>query len=157
MDIQSSGNCVQPRDVAQYIVDWFAQKHQHVTTIKLQKLVYYAQAWSLVWDDSPLFDEDFQAWVNGPVVRSLFDDTKGYYYCPTTIVGANSSKLNANQRDTLNKVLEYYGDLTSSELVQLSHSEAPWKYARGDLAPLAPSSSIISKVSIANYYSGLID
>ena len=41
--------------------------------MKLQKLVYYCQAWSLAWDDVPLFDEDFPAWANGPVCPELFD------------------------------------------------------------------------------------
>lgn len=40
-------------DVAAYIL----QKHGRMTTMKLQKLVYYSQAWSLVWDEKPLFQE----------------------------------------------------------------------------------------------------
>ncbi len=149
--------CVQPKDVAQYIIDKFNSRHQAVTTIKLQKLVYYSQAWSLVWDDCPLFNEDFQAWINGPVVRSLFDDTKGYYYCPDHIKDANPDKLSANQKDTIDKVLSFYGDLTSSELVQLSHNEEPWQKARKDFPPEVPSTASIPKDIIANYYSGLID
>jgi uncharacterized phage-associated protein len=47
-----------------------------VTTWKLQKLVYYSQAWSLVWDDEPLFPEEIQAWANGPVCPAL--------YCPSS-------------------------------------------------------------------------
>jgi uncharacterized phage-associated protein len=41
--------------------------------MKLQKLVYYAQAWALVWDDEPIFDEEIEAWANGPVVRGLYE------------------------------------------------------------------------------------
>lgn len=55
-------------DVAEYIL----QKLGEVTTMKLQKLVYYCQAWSLVWDEQPLFEDDFQAWANGPVCPALF-------------------------------------------------------------------------------------
>jgi len=40
--------------------------------MKLQKLCYYAQAWHMVWEDETLFDEDFQAWANEPVCRSLY-------------------------------------------------------------------------------------
>lgn len=35
-------------------------------TFKLQKLVYYAQAWHLVWDNEPLFEEPIEA---GPEAR----------------------------------------------------------------------------------------
>ena len=56
-------------DVAKYIL----KKTGQLPTIKLRKPVYYCQAWSLAWDDVPLFDEDFQAWANGPVCPDLFN------------------------------------------------------------------------------------
>lgn len=60
-------------DVAKYILEVKGT----MSTMKLQKLCYYAQAWSLVWDDKPLFDEEFEAWANGPVCRELFFKTQG--------------------------------------------------------------------------------
>lgn len=56
-------------DVAEFIL----RKFGSMTAMKLQKLVYYCQAWSLVWDEKPLFPERIEAWANGPVVRELFD------------------------------------------------------------------------------------
>ena len=49
-------------DIAAYILC----KQGAMTAMKLQKLVYYSQAWSLVWDDKPLFRERIEAWANGP-------------------------------------------------------------------------------------------
>ena len=43
-------------DVAAYILD----KRGKMSTWKLQKLCYYAQAWSLVWDEEPLFEENIE-------------------------------------------------------------------------------------------------
>ena len=54
-------------DVAAYILE----RQGPMTTWKLQKLVYYSQAWSLVWDDDVLFPEEIEACANGPVVREL--------------------------------------------------------------------------------------
>ena len=62
-------------DTAKYILE----QSGPMSTMKLQKLCYYSQAWSLVWDDSPLFEEDFQAWANGPVCPELFFKTQGKY------------------------------------------------------------------------------
>lgn len=59
-------------DVAKYILEVKGT----MSTMKLQKLCYYAQAWSLVWDDKPLFGEEFEAWANGPVCRELFLKTQ---------------------------------------------------------------------------------
>ena len=55
-------------DTAKYILE----KSGKMSTMKLQKLCYYSQAWALVWDDAPLFDEDFQAWAMDRYVRNYF-------------------------------------------------------------------------------------
>ena len=55
-------------DVAAYIL----MKRGRLSAWKLQKLCYYAQAWSLVWDDECLFTERIEAWANGPVVPFLY-------------------------------------------------------------------------------------
>lgn len=62
-------------DVAKYIL----HKKGPMTTMKLQKLVYYCQAWSLVWDGKPIFEEKIQAWASGPVVRELYNEHRGVF------------------------------------------------------------------------------
>jgi uncharacterized phage-associated protein len=62
-------------DVAGYIL----QQKGQVTTWKLQKLVYYSQAWSLVWDERPLFQERIEAWANGPVCPDLYQVHRGAF------------------------------------------------------------------------------
>lgn len=76
-----------------------------------QKLCYYAQAWSLVWDDSPLFNEDFQAWANGPVCPELFFKTQGNYSVSAKDENSGTDDFSAEQKETIEKVLEYYGGL----------------------------------------------
>ncbi len=51
-------------DVARFILETKGE----ITAMKLQKLMYYAQAWNLVWEEKELFDDDFEAWANGPVL-----------------------------------------------------------------------------------------
>ena len=40
---------------------------ESMTHLKLQKLCYYAQAWYLTIYGQRLFNEEFQAWLHGPV------------------------------------------------------------------------------------------
>ena len=61
------------QDVAAYILE----KQGGMTAMKLEKLVYYSQSWSLVWDEKPLFGEDIQAWANGPVMYALTEGQPG--------------------------------------------------------------------------------
>ena len=62
-------------DVAEYVLSEVG----YVSTMKLQKLVFYSQAYSLVTFDEPLFSDDFEAWVNGPVCPPLFRAHKGLF------------------------------------------------------------------------------
>ena len=139
-------------DAAAYILE----KKGEMTTLKLQKLVYYAQAWSLVWDERPLFDEKIEAWSNGPVVRDLFEYHRGKYYV-SGIEAGDSGKLDADQKATVDMALKHYGDKPAYWLVRLSHSEPPWIEARGDLSPTESSDAEITLDSMAQYYSSLLE
>lgn len=111
-------------DVAQYILGRLGR----LTTWKLQKLCYYSQAWSLVWDGEPLFRERVEAWANGPVIPALYEKHRGNFYVSN--IGGNPKKLNETQKETVDAVLKAYGGKTSSWLSAGTHREAPWKDAR---------------------------
>lgn len=138
-------------DAAKYILE----KRGSMSTMKLQKLCYYSQAWSLVWDDSPLFDEDFQAWANGPVCPELFHKTKGKFKVSENDECGGEGNLTENQKDTINHVLDYYGDKDAQWLSQLTHLEDPWIRAREGVAAGVGCDNIITKESMALYYGGL--
>ena len=141
---------IQAFDVAAYILE----KIGSMTTMKLQKLVYYSQAWSLVWDEKPLFEEAIEAWANGPVVRELFDYHRGMYEISAMPIG-NSRLLDQEQRDTVDAVLEYYGDKSAQWLIELTHMEDPWVQARKGLPPLERGNRVIPLDTMADYYSSL--
>lgn len=144
---------VLPIDVAQYIIDIFKAEDVCLTTLKLQKLVYYSQAIHMTWTDDPIFDEDFHAWICGPMLLSLYNALKNYYYCPGEIPDANVSALNTMQRGAINFVIDVFGDKTSFDLTTFTNTELPWKEARGDLNYDEPSENIITKESMLRYYS----
>ncbi|MBQ4469893.1 MAG: DUF4065 domain-containing protein [Synergistaceae bacterium] len=138
-------------DTAKYILE----RHGRMSTMKLQKLCYYAQAWSLVWDDMELFPEDFEAWANGPVCKKLFVITKGIFSVTADDEPGDSNNLTDNQKDTINRVLAHYAVHDAQWLSQLTHMEAPYQQARVDVPAGISSSNIISKESMAIYYGGL--
>lgn len=138
-------------DTAKYILE----RHGRMSTMKLQKLCYYAQAWSLVWDDMELFPEDFEAWANGPVCKKLFDITKGIFSVTADDEPGDSNNLSDNQKDTIDRVLAHYAVHDAQWLSQLTHMEAPYQQARVDVPAGISSSNIISKESMAIYYGGL--
>jgi len=139
-------------DVAACILDRMGP----MTHMKLQKLVYYAQAWSLVWDERPLFKERIEAWVNGPVVRELYDYLQRLFVVARRGLRRGSPKrLNTDQSDTVDAVLEFYGPKSSQWLSDLTHMEAPWRDARKGLALGERAAEEITHASLAEYYGSL--
>lgn len=140
-------------DVAEHILS----KQGPLSTWKLQKLCYYAQAWSLVWDDEPLFDDQTEAWANGPVIPALYARHRGRFR--VTTMGGDSDALTDNQVETVNAVLDSYGAKAGVWLSELTHSELPWREARrrAGLSPGERGSAVIRLKDMAEYYGGLYD
>jgi len=147
-----SSNKINAFDVSAYILKKLGQ----VSSMKLHKLLYYCQAWSLVWDDEPLFENEIEAWSNGPVVRDIFNYHRGHFMVDnSTFYIGNGNLLSDKQKETVDSVLKYYGDKTSQWLIELTHLEDPWKDARIGLSPNDKGNIIISLNSMVNYYSSL--
>ncbi len=145
------------KDVSDYIL-WFAGNvGALLTNLKLQKLVFYAQAWSLALEKGQLFEEDFQAWALGPVVRPLYDQYQGYgrnaLPFPTEKPALNDTAL----EEHLDEVLEVFLPLHAYVLQRMTHNEDPWKKARGTLPPNQTSTAVITKESMREFYSKLAD
>jgi uncharacterized phage-associated protein len=139
-------------DVAKYITE----RAGEMSAMKLQKLMYYSQAWSLVWDEQPLFPNDFEAWANGPVLPDLYAWHRGRFKVDATLFPeADSRRLNEDERDTVDKVLGFYGEKTAQWLSNLTHQEIPWLAARGDTPVGHPSNAVITQAAMHEYYSSL--
>ena len=92
-------------DVAYYILS----KLGTISTMALQKLLYYCLAWSLAWYNKPLFNELFEAWSGGPVNYSLFKLRQGYNTISAENI-KNYSDLSETDKIIVDCILEVYGD-----------------------------------------------
>ena len=122
---------------------------------QLQKLAFYSNALSLVEGDVPLFDNTFQAWVNGPVCPALFHAHRGRF-----IIGpgqlatqADAAKLTARERSLLSRTIDALGGYDGRQLSKLSHSESPWKEARRGCEEDTRCNTVIPNDAIKRYYS----
>lgn len=138
-------------DVAEFILESVGP----ISAMKLQKLVYYSQAWSLAWDEVPLFEEEIEAWANGPVVRDLFEIHRGKFRVFPGDFHGNSANLAFEEKETIAQVIEFYGNKSPQWLSDLTHSEAPWIDARAGVPDGVRSGNVISKESMLEYYSSL--
>lgn len=139
-------------DVARYITETQGE----MSAMKLQKLMYYSQAWNMVWEEDALFDDDFQAWANGPVLPALYNKHRGLFKVDNSLFReGNTENLTDSQKENIQKVLGFYGDKTAQWLSNLTHQEDPWLSARGDTPVGAPSTAVIPLSAIHEYYSSI--
>jgi len=143
--------------VADYLL-YFAQEHGDVITpLKLQKMVYYADAWYMALNDgAELVPERFEAWVHGPVARDLYVRFADYKWQPIT-AEIVLPDLPANIVEHLNEIYHVFGGYTAYELEQLTHQEQPWISARGDLAVSAVCTHVLDKKETAEFYRSMME
>lgn len=138
-------------EIAKYIIASFQKKNKEISNLKLQKLLYYAQAWHLVLYEGPLFNDEIEAWVHGPVVPSVFREYKLFGW--KSIAAKIQVETPDSLRFHLSEVNRVYGKFDAVTLERMTHREDPWKRARGTLAPDEPSHAVISLSSMKNYFS----
>ena len=145
-------------DIARWIVAGVDRDAgDSITPLKLQKLLYYAQAWALVFLGRPLFADDFEAWAHGPVVEAVYQEYRRYGWDSIPFPDSGAPVLDAETAEHIETILGVYGDSSAKHLEQLTHLEAPWRNARGSLAPAARSNSMISKNLMKEYYTSLYE
>ena len=145
-------------DVGQYFVHLSNQENKPITNKKLQKLVYYAQAWHLVLTDKKLFNEPIEAWVHGPAIRSLYLNYKAFGFSPIKekIEDGALNNISEKTKKFLDEVWKLYGGFDARYLEMLTHSEKPWQDARNTLQSHENSENKISDKSMKVFYSEIL-
>jgi len=123
----------------------------HPEPLKLQKLLYLAQGYSYAFHDRPLFKEELEGWVHGPVVRNIYDLFKSYQYNFIDI-NFEIEDIDEEAKEVLQYVIDNFAKYDAKYLEQLSHEQEPWILSRQGLDPDERSDKTISKESIANYF-----
>lgn len=139
------------------VIYCLSENLMEVTPLVLQKLLYFVQGISYANYGRPIFPEDCQAWVYGPVYPEIYRLFKSFQCNPiedprfAAFEGLNS-KLTEPERHIVELVADTFGEYAANSLVKITHHEAPWKNAREGYDDGIPSNELISKESIRDYY-----
>lgn len=151
------------QDVTDYLIGAFADEPGNLTVLKLQKLLYYVQAWHLATKGAPLFEGKFQAWVHGPVNRQVYDrfkDTHGLY-SPVTAASIRGeferNAISGEPRAHIDEIVEAYGRFTGTQLEDMTHDERPWIEARGGRKDYERCETEIDERTMSVYYQSLLE
>ena len=157
-------------DFAKYVGLSLLSKGYSVSPLKLQKMLYYAQAWHMVFfgRENTLFADVPQAWVNGPVYPVIFNAYKDKVVgmcdhlsvkdfgeedaCYGLEIVARRLNLSAEQTELTESVINFYGSKTQNQLVLFTHAEKPWTEKREGLQPYEKSTEALSLDTMYQYY-----
>lgn len=143
------------RSIAEWFLAWGEQNNAFITNLKMQKLLYYAQGHYLGKHRAPLFDDPIEAWVHGPVVRSIYHAYKQYGDSPIDVEAEVSDEFSWDDfrdvEDDLIAVWNTYGAIEAWALRNRTHREAPWQntFNHGDLGPKIPQSEMREFFAVA--------
>ncbi|MBW8684552.1 Panacea domain-containing protein [Chitinophaga rhizophila] len=154
----SSGTIYNANEVA----DWFITRlntdaGDTMSPLKLQKLIYYAQAWHLTIFKQPLFQEKIEAWVHGPAVATVYQRFKSTSKDAAIDwkVPVSNVEFPIETQHLLEEVYSIYGEHSAGFLEELTHSEPPWIKARKGLDVYEKSNREITHESMISYYSSI--
>lgn len=156
---------ISTKSFAEYLILLFSDAGESITNKKLQKILYYIQAWHLVYFESQLFDETPEAWVHGPVYPTVYTIYKKHKALPI-VIDEETSKEKANvlldsfclseaQKQFLQSAIIFYSKRSALELEISTHRELPWRDAREGLEDYDLSKKPISIDTMKSYYLGV--
>lgn len=144
-------------NVAKYLIYLASQafvgdnkEREGITNLKLQKMLYFAQAYYLSKIGKPFFSDDIEAWAYGPAVSDVYRKYKSRGSNPI-ICEEDKSSLSDEDKKILKKIWGTFGGYSASKLVDITHAHTPWKEANKS------TSKIISHKAIKEYYAPLLN
>lgn len=151
-----------PLNITKYILYRCSFDGDAVTNLRMQKLLYFVYVWHLVKLGSPCFKEKFQAWPNGPVLPSIYNELKKF---GTQEIDSDFSGIETEQdlkklekaigtktKELVDEVYEEYAMFTPFGLVVLSHEEVAWKNARKGLGVTESSKNELQDKNILSQH-----
>ena len=142
--------------LADFLLTEMRERGEALTPLKLQKMMYYADAWHLALFDREITSEKFKAWVHGPVLTSQYHRFREFRWMPITTEVPRPHTLPELEGHLL-EIVDIFGSEPAVALERMTHQEDPWIEARGNLPPDEPCDAYISKETTKSYYRRLAE
>ena len=144
----------------QVLAQYFIQIMPEVTPLALQKLLYFTQGLYFVQMKQPLFADDCEAWVHGPVYPEVYRQYRHYVYNPidgndSVVLMTDGGQLSIKEKAVAQLVADSFGKYSGKVLENITHREEPWIKARAGVGTIEYSQNVISKARIEKYFCGL--
>lgn len=142
-------------DVAEFVIEHSTKEDKELSTMRLHKLLYYCQAWHIVFEGEEMFSDPFHAWASGPIVPTIMDRHKGVFSVFSGFFEGCAQRVSYKSQTTIKAVLQAYGSLSGIQLCTVSVGESPWQKARSKSGaiPGYATDTVISIEDMEKFYS----
>ena len=139
------------------VISYVFERLEEVTPLMLQKLLYFIQGVSYALNAKPMFTENCQAWVHGPVYPEVYDIFRDFKYNPIedarfVIFECAEDVITEEECRTIDLVVNTFCEYGGKVLERITHEEMPWKLARKGYTDNIPSNETITMENIEEYY-----
>ena len=139
------------------VIAYIFEKLEEVTPLMLQKLLYFIQGIYSALYGSPIFEEDCRAWIHGPVYPEVYKLFRDFKYNPIddarfALLKGREDILAEDEKHAIDLVVNTFGIYSGKVLKKITHNEDPWKDARKGYGDNIPSSELLPKKRIMEYY-----
>lgn len=139
------------------VIAYIFEKLEEVTPLMLQKLLYFIQGIYSALYGSPIFEEDCRAWIHGPVYPEVYKLFRDFKYNPIddarfALLKGREDILAEDEKHAIDLVVNTFGIYSGKVLKKITHNEDPWKDARKGYGDSIPSSELLPKKRIMEYY-----
>jgi uncharacterized phage-associated protein len=146
-------------DVAKFLIQLAGAEDEpdQLSHLRLQKLLYYSQGWSLALRKRPLFEDRIEAWAHGPVVPSVYPvfASHGNGFIPADDLELSEDALDKDEQELIESVWNAYKPFSALSLREMTHKESPWREARGTCRPFDRCSREITQYSMKKYFKSI--
>lgn len=130
-------------DVCRHVINYSNERDYGISNLKLQKVLYFIQAYFLTKKRTPCFDEKIEAWDFGPVVPKAYREYKQYGSGDIPTIKSyimfdendiwNSKRIKFEDtaiadedKALIDKVTDKFADYSATDFVSLTHRQSPW-------------------------------
>lgn len=153
-------------DISRYIISYSNKMDYGISNLKLQKVLYFVQAYFLIQTGHPCFKDKIEAWDFGPVVPKAYGEYK-QYGCgdiPTTKsfimidkdniwnskrVEFKEIAISDDDKSLIDKVIDKFSDYSATDMVELTQHQTPW------IDAISSQSNEIKNESIFEYFNNI--
>jgi len=154
-EIKSDFSSITPK-LSSVIYELF-KNLEEITPLMLQKLLYYVQGFFMVFYNRPMFVENCEAWIHGPVYPQVYFLFKKFRFNPIederfSLLAGKENNLTTEEKEVIQLVAKTFGIYGGKTLEKITHKEKPWCDARYGFTENMPSHTVIDKEEILDYF-----